>query len=101
LPETSGPAGRDPLSAIDWRHSAVSREHLGRTDVAVLQFRRIMLDAVEAFGKAGVVLGQQAPVIPFAKVRSYEGIVAKGTDWESLGLCEEERGLPKDAVAAE
>jgi phthalate 4,5-dioxygenase oxygenase subunit len=78
-----------------------SREHLGRTDVAVLQFRRIMLDAVEAFGKAGVVLGQQAPVIPFAKVRSYEGIVAKGTDWESLGLCEEERGLPKDAVAAE
>jgi phthalate 4,5-dioxygenase oxygenase subunit len=78
-----------------------SREHLGRTDVAVLQFRRIMLDAVEAFGKARVVLGQQAPVIPFAKVRSYEGIVAKGTDWESLGLCEEERGLPKDAVAAE
>jgi phthalate 4,5-dioxygenase len=78
-----------------------SREHLGRTDVAVVQFRRIMLDAVEEFGRSGAVLGQQAPVIPLAKVRSFEGIVAKGTDWESLGQCEEERSLGKDAVAAE
>jgi phthalate 4,5-dioxygenase oxygenase subunit len=75
-----------------------SREHLGRTDVAVVQFRRIMLDAVEEFTRTGAVLGQQGPLIPFAKVRSFEGIVPKGTDWEGLGLCEEERAL---AVAAE
>jgi len=78
-----------------------SREHLGRTDVAVVQFRRIMLDAVEAFTKTGHVLGQDHPVIPFAKVRSYEGIVPKGTDWEGLGLCEEERCSGKNAFAAE
>jgi phthalate 4,5-dioxygenase oxygenase subunit len=60
-----------------------------------------MLDAVEEFGRSGSVLGQQAPIVPLAKVRSFEGIVQKGTDWESLGLCEEERALGKDAVAAE
>jgi hypothetical protein len=60
-----------------------------------------MLDAVEELGRSGAVLGQQAPIIPLARVRSFEGIVAKGTDWESLGQCEEERLLGKDAVAAE
>ncbi len=50
-----------------------SRENLGVTDLAVVQWRRLMIDAVTEFQESGRVLGQHGPVVPFAKVRSYEG----------------------------
>jgi phthalate 4,5-dioxygenase oxygenase subunit len=80
-----------------------TREHLGRTDVAVAQFRRLMLDAVEEFRNTARVPGQHGPQIALAKVRSFEGIVPKGTDWELLGLSEDERALTakQGAAAAE
>ena len=80
-----------------------SKEHLGGTDLAVVQFRRIMLDAVEEFRKSGRVLGQEGEQPPLAKVRSYEGIVPLGTNWELLGLSDEELALAsrQGTVAAE
>ena len=80
-----------------------TREHLGRTDVAVAQFRRLMLDALEEFGKTSRVPGQHGPRIALAKVRSFEGILPKGTNWELLGLSDEELALAAkpDAAAAE
>jgi phthalate 4,5-dioxygenase len=78
-----------------------SKEHLGGTDIAVAQFRRIMLDAVEEFQKTGTVLGQSGPQPPLAKIKSYEGIVPLGTNWELLGLSDEELGIAtKTGVAA-
>ncbi len=48
-----------------------SREHLGTTDLAVVQFRRLMLDAVAEFQDSGRVLGQHGHCkVPFAKIRS-------------------------------
>ena len=78
-----------------------SKEHLGGTDIAVVQFRRIMLDAVEDFRKTGHVLGQSGEQPPLAKVRSYEGIVPLGTNWELLGLSDEELALAsRQGIAA-
>ena len=70
-----------------------SRENLGTTDLAVVQFRRLMLDAVKDFLANGRVLGQGDAQVPLAKIRSYEGLHPKGTNWEPLGLSDEERAL--------
>ena len=78
-----------------------SKEHLGGTDIAVAQFRRVMLDAVEDFRKNGNVLGQTGAQPPLAKIRSYEGLVPLGTNWELLGLGDEELAIAtKQGVAA-
>ena len=78
-----------------------SKEHLGGTDIAVVQFRRIMLDAVEDFQKNGTVFGQHGQQPPLSKIRSYEGVVALGTNWELLGLVDEELAIAsKQGTAA-
>ena len=76
--------GRRPI--VD-RH----REHLGTTDVAVAQFRRIMLGAVEEFRESNRVLGQNEPRVAFGKIRSFEGISPVGSDWEALGMGDDEK----------
>ncbi|HXP75082.1 MAG TPA: hypothetical protein VN823_13140 [Stellaceae bacterium] len=77
-----------------------SLEHLGATDIAVVQFRRLMVDAVTDFRDTARALGQHGPQVPLAKVRSYEGLHPKGTNWESLGLSEEERALAAREIPA-
>jgi phthalate 4,5-dioxygenase oxygenase subunit len=47
----------------------------------------------------GPAIGTTEPRIPHVKLASYEGIVAKTTDWRALGVTEEERAAA--AVAAE
>ena len=76
--------GRRPI--VD-RH----REHLGTTDVAVAQFRRIMLGAAEEFRESNRVLGQNGPRVAFGKIRSFEGILPVGSDWEALGMGDDEK----------
>ena len=60
-----------------------------------------MLDA--EFRMSGRVLGQSGAQPPLAKVRSYEGIVPLGTNWELIGLSDEELALAsaQGAAAAE
>ena len=77
-----------------------SKEHLGGTDVAVVQFRRLMLDAMDEFRTSGRVLGQGGPNIPYSKIRSYEGLVPAGTNWELLGLNDEELAFAAKGAAA-
>ena len=75
-----------------------TRERLGASDVAIVQFRRQMLDAVRAFQNGAVPLGLASPRVPHAKLRSFEGIVAKSVDWRTLGVSDEELALDqKDA----
>lgn len=65
-------------------------ERLGASDIAVVQFRRLMLDAVRRHEEGAGPIGLVAPHLPQAKLRSYQGIVPKTADWRALGASEEE-----------
>jgi phthalate 4,5-dioxygenase oxygenase subunit len=78
-----------------------SRERLGASDLAIVEFRRIMVEAARMLAQGGPAIGTEQPRVPRARLRSFEGIVAKGTDWRTLGVSEEENALQKDAQAAE
>jgi phthalate 4,5-dioxygenase oxygenase subunit len=66
------------------------RERLGASDLAIVEFRRIMVEAVREFAAGKPAIGATEPRIPKAKLRSFEGIVPKGTDWRTLGVAAEE-----------
>ena len=78
-----------------------SDEKLGTSDLAIVQFRRQMLAAVNRFQEGGAVLGVTAPRLAHIHLASYEGIVPKSTDWRTLGVSEEEKALElQDSPAA-
>jgi phthalate 4,5-dioxygenase oxygenase subunit len=70
-----------------------TKERLGVSDVAVIQFRRIMVEAARRMRDTGVAIGRTTPHIPHAKISSFEGIVPKTTDWRTLGVSPEELAL--------
>ncbi|SED44385.1 phthalate 4,5-dioxygenase, oxygenase subunit [Rhizobiales bacterium GAS191] len=82
-----------------------TQERLGASDIAVVQFRRLMLNAVEAFQQDERVIGLVEPHLPQAKLRSYQGIVVKSVPWRTLGASEEEvailDGLEEDETDRE
>ena len=63
-----------------------SRERLGVSDVAIVHFRRIMVEAARAVEAGLPAIGSGPHRIPHVKLRSFEGIVPKSTDWKTLGL---------------
>jgi phthalate 4,5-dioxygenase oxygenase subunit len=67
-----------------------TRERLGASDVAIAQFRRLMIDAARRFQRGEPPPGTTEPRIALAKLRSFEGIVPKTTNWRSLGVSDEE-----------
>ena len=62
-----------------------SREKVGASDVAVVAFRRLMVDAARAMRDGAPAIGTTEPRIPHATISSYEGVVPKTTNWRSLG----------------
>jgi len=60
-------------------------EHLGASDLAILQFRRQMIAAARRFTADGAVIGAQEPRQRPVELASFEGIVPKDTDWRNLG----------------
>ena len=62
-----------------------SAERLGASDVAIVEFRRLMVDAVRrhANGEPGIATPGRRP--PHVTLQSFEGIVAKDADWKVLG----------------
>jgi len=66
-------------------------ERLGASDLAIVEFRRIMVQAVKDFLAGKPAIGTAAPRAAHASLRSFEGIVAKSTDWRTLGNAHEER----------
>src|SRR5438445_7692036 len=62
-----------------------SRDHPGSSDVAVVQFRRMMVAAARKFSEGAPAIGTTAPHIPHVKLASFEGIVPKSRDWRTLG----------------
>jgi phthalate 4,5-dioxygenase oxygenase subunit len=74
-----------------------SHERLGASDIAIVQFRRIMVDAVQRFTNGEPAIGRTDPHIPVAELRSFEGIVPKTTNWRTLGASEKELAMyPKE-----
>ncbi len=66
------------------------RERLGASDLAIVEFRRIMVDAARSFAAGAPAIGTAGAQVPKAKLRSFEGIVPKGIDWKTLGVAREE-----------
>jgi phthalate 4,5-dioxygenase oxygenase subunit len=73
-----------------------TKERLGASDIAVVEFRRLMIDAARRMRDTGVAIGRTTPHIPHAKISSFEGIVPKTTDWRTLGVAPEELALRGD-----
>ena len=59
-----------------------TRERLGASDVAIIQFRKLMVDAARALRDGEATLGGAPP----PGLRSFEGIVPKSVDWRTLGI---------------
>jgi phthalate 4,5-dioxygenase oxygenase subunit len=59
-----------------------SDERLGASDVAIVEFRRRMLDAVRAFADGGPAIGTGETSAP-ATVCAFQGLIPKSTDWRS------------------
>ena len=66
-----------------------SRDKPGTSDVAVVQFRRMMVAAAKKVQEGGPAIGTTEPRIPHLKLASFEGVVPKTTDWRTLGAPEE------------
>ncbi len=80
-------------------------ERLGASDIAVIQFRRLLLDAVQQFMAGAGPLGLVEPHLPQAKLRSYQGLVPKTENWRTLGAEAEEiaylEGMEEDETDRE
>ncbi len=66
-----------------------SRERLGASDVAVVAFRKQMVEAARSFQAGGPAIGTAQPRVAHATLASFEGIVAKEVDWRTLGVAEQ------------
>jgi phthalate 4,5-dioxygenase len=62
-----------------------SKERVGASDVAVVAFRRLMVDAARAVRDGGPAIGTGEPHVVHATISAYEGVVPKTTNWRSLG----------------
>ncbi len=70
-----------------------SRERLGASDVAIVEFRRIMVDAARIVRGGGAAIGTSPAHVPHVKLQSFEGIVPKTTNWKTLGVSDQELAL--------
>jgi len=68
-----------------------TKERVGASDFAVVEFRRLMVEAARRMRDEGIALGTTEPHVPHVKICSFEGVVPKNADWRTLGVAEEER----------
>ncbi|HET7729825.1 MAG TPA: Rieske 2Fe-2S domain-containing protein [Usitatibacter sp.] len=78
-----------------------TRERLGASDLAIVEFRRIMVEAARRVAAGGPAIGSGPGQVPKARLRSFEGIVPKAADWRTLGVAPEELALRGSAQPAE
>jgi phthalate 4,5-dioxygenase oxygenase subunit len=71
-----------------------SQDHPGSSDLAVAQFRRMMVAAAKKYQEGGPAFGTEGwnsePRIAHVRLASFEGVVPKTTDWRTLGVAQEE-----------
>jgi phthalate 4,5-dioxygenase len=70
----------------------VDRTHdrLGASDLAIVEFRKQMVEAARTVAAGGPAIGTTSPRVPLAKLQSFEGVVPKSADWRQLGATPEE-----------
>ncbi|MCH8858854.1 MAG: Rieske 2Fe-2S domain-containing protein [Proteobacteria bacterium] len=66
-------------------------DRLGTSDMAVAQFRRIMVEAARKMQAGEPAIGTTEPRTAHASLRSFEGIVPKSADWRALSGPQENR----------
>jgi phthalate 4,5-dioxygenase oxygenase subunit len=76
-----------------------TQDYLGASDVAVVQFRKLMVKAARDFQKGEPAIGTAEPRIPQVKLSSFEGIVPKTTNWRTLAVSEEELARTRNSSA--
>jgi phthalate 4,5-dioxygenase oxygenase subunit len=76
-----------------------SRERLGASDIAIVQFRRIMIEAAKKLRDGGPAIGTSPADVPHVKLKSFEGVVPKTTQWTTLGVAYEELALRQASPA--
>lgn len=57
---------------------------LGASDLAIVEFRRLMVDAARKVAGGGTAIGTEEPRIPQARIASHEGVYPKSVDWRTL-----------------
>jgi len=67
-----------------------SEDYFGTSDLAVAQFRRMMVAAAEKFRQGAPAIGAAGPRVPYAGLASFEGVVPRTTDWRTLGAAKQE-----------
>jgi phthalate 4,5-dioxygenase oxygenase subunit len=65
-----------------------SRDHPGSSDVAVVQFRRMMVAAAKKFQEGAPAIGTAEPRVPHVQLASFEGMVPKSADWRTAATRE-------------
>jgi phthalate 4,5-dioxygenase oxygenase subunit len=61
-----------------------STDVLGASDLAIVEFRRLMVDAARKVAEGGKAIGTEEPRVPQATIASREGVHPKTTDWRTL-----------------
>ncbi|WP_316156392.1 Rieske 2Fe-2S domain-containing protein [Cupriavidus sp. BIC8F] len=62
-----------------------SHDRLGASDLAIVEFRKQMLDAVRTFQQGGEAIGTGASAIP-ADVCAFQAVVPKSDDWRTFNV---------------
>ena len=70
-----------------------SQDILGASDLAIVEFRRLMVDAAARVASGDVAIGTGDDHVPHASIASFEQVIPKETDWRDL--------LDANKVAAE
>jgi phthalate 4,5-dioxygenase oxygenase subunit len=59
-------------------------ERLGASDIAVVEFRRLMVDAVKQFIAGATPIGLSEPRAPHATLKSYQAVLSKAENWREF-----------------
>ncbi|MBD1549610.1 Rieske 2Fe-2S domain-containing protein [Roseibium aggregatum] len=62
-----------------------SADVLGASDLAIVEFRRLMVDAARKVAEGGKAIGTGEPRVRQATIASREGVYPKTVDWRTLG----------------
>ena len=70
-----------------------SDDILGASDLAIVEFRRLMVDAAKKVAAGGEAIGTTEPRVPHSSIASREGVYPQTLDWRTL--------VEEESVAAE
>jgi len=60
-----------------------SKDILGASDLAIVEFRRLMVDAAVLASEGGPIIGTDPDIVQ-TQIASFEGVVSKELDWRDL-----------------